>query len=97
MTEYSKNHPYTIKFDKAMRALTKRLDRGQKKSFRALSLKVIHYLDGKEEVRRDDLLHGVTSTNANYSDDVVDECIKRLHSQKMIKVTKGRYSDVVIA
>lgn len=97
MTEFSKNHPYTIKFEKAMKGLMKHLNRGQKRSYRTLSLKIIHYLDDKEEVRRDDLLHGVTSMSANYTDDVVDDCVKKLHAQKLIKVTKGRYSGVVIA
>jgi len=36
MTEFSKNHPYTIKFEKEMKGLMKRLNRGQKRSYRTL-------------------------------------------------------------
>ena len=32
-----------------------------------------------------------------YTDDVVDEWLRKLHAQKLIKVTKGRYSEVIIA
>ncbi len=96
MTDFSKNHPYTIKFEKAMRAMMANLDKGEKKSYRALSLKIIHYLDVNEVSRRDDLLHGVASMNPNYSEDIVDDWIKTMHGHKLIKVTQGRYSDVVI-
>jgi hypothetical protein len=97
VSEFSKNHPYTIKFEKAMRVLMNRFSKGQKKSFRARSLKIIHYFGDKETVRRDDLLHAVTAMNVNYTDDIVDDWLKKLHAQKLIKVTKGRYSEVVIA
>jgi hypothetical protein len=73
------------------------LGKGEKKSFRALSLKIIHYLDDNEVARRDDLLHSVASMNPNYSDDIVDDWIKKMHGQKLIKVGQGRYSDVAIA
>lgn len=95
IAEFSKIHPYTIKFEKAMKALMKKMSKGEKKSFRALSLKVIHFFDDKETVRRDDLLHSLAALN--YSEDEVDECLKKLHAQKLIRVTQGRYSDVIIA
>ena len=79
-----------------MKVMMQNFDKGEKKSYRALALKVIHYFDGKEVVRRDDLLHGVTALNPIYTEDMVDDCIKKLHAQKLIKVTKGRYSDVII-
>jgi hypothetical protein len=97
MNEFSKIHPYTIKFEKAMRVLMKNFDKGTKKSYRALSLKVIHHFDGKNILRRDDLLHAVTAMSDKYTDDVVDEWLRKLHAQKLIKVTKGRYSEVIIA
>jgi hypothetical protein len=96
LTEFCKNHPYTIKFEKAMKALMQQFSKGEKKSYRALSLKIIHYFDDKEMVRRDDLLHAVTAMNVNYTEDIVDGWLKKMHSQRLIKVTKGRYSDVVI-
>lgn len=34
--------------------------------------------------------------NSNYTEDIVDDWLKKLHAQKLIKVTVGRYSDVVI-
>lgn len=97
VSEFCKNHPYTIKFEKAMKVLMSDFEKGEKKSYRALSLKIVHYFDDKETVRRDDLLHAVTAMNANYSEDIVNAWLKKLHAQKLIKVTKGRYSDVVIA
>lgn len=74
----------------------KRFSKGEKKSHRALSFKIIHYFDDKETVRRDDLLHAVTAMNPNYTERLVDDWLRKLHAQKLIKVTKGRYSDVVI-
>jgi hypothetical protein len=75
-----------------------RFSKGHKKSYRSLSLKIIHHFDGKGVVvRRDDLLHAVTATNEKYTDDIVDDWLKKLHAKKLIKVTKGRYSEVVIA
>jgi len=75
----------------------KNFSKGEKKSHRALSLKIIHHFDGKDVVRRDDLLHAVTAMNDKYTDNVVDDWLKRLHAQGLIKVTVGRYSEVVIA
>jgi hypothetical protein len=97
VSDFSKHHPFTIKFEKAMISLMKNFGKGKKKTYRSLSLKLIHYLDGKTVARRDDLLHGVTSMNANYSDDLVDDWIKKLHAAELIKVSKGRYSDVTIS
>ncbi len=99
LIEFSKSHPYTVKFEKALRVCTTNMNKGQKKSCRALSLKIIHYFDAKEKgvVRRDDLQNAVTSMNVNYSDTFVDGWIKKLHTQQLIKVTKGRYSEVAIA
>jgi hypothetical protein len=97
LSEFSKFHPYTIKFEKAMKALMKNLDKGEKKSYRTMSLKIIHHFDGKSVVRRDDLLHAVTAMNEKYTDNVVDDWLKKLHAQRLIKVTVGRYSEVVIA
>jgi hypothetical protein len=97
VSEYCKNHPYTIKFEKSMKTLMSGFQKGEKKTYRAASLKIIHYFDDKETVRRDDLLHAVTAMNINYTEDLVNDWLKKLHSQKLIKVTKGRYSDVVIA
>jgi len=96
LSEFCKNHPYTIKFEKAMKVLMRKFSKGEKKSHRALTLKIIHYFDDKETVRRDDLLHAVTAMNPNYSEKLVDDWLRKLHAQKLIKVTQGRYSDVVI-
>jgi hypothetical protein len=54
-------------------------------------------LDNNEVARRDDLLRGVASMNPSYSDDIVDDWIKKMHGAKLIKVTQERYSEVVIA
>ncbi len=97
LSEFAKFHPYTIKFEKAMKALMKDFDKGKKKSHRALSLKIIHHFDGKEVVRRDDLLHAVTAMNEKYTENMVDDWLKKLHTQRLIKVTVGRYSEAVIA
>ena len=60
----------------------KDFDKGEKKSHRALSLKIIHHFDGKDVVRRDDLLHAVTSMNEKYTENMVDDWLKKLHAQK---------------
>jgi hypothetical protein len=97
LSDFSKNHPYTLKFEKGMRLLMKNLRKGEKKSYRTLSLKIIHRLDSKDTMRRDDLLHAVTAMNDKYTDEIVDDWLRKLHAQKLITVSMGRYSDVVIA
>jgi hypothetical protein len=74
----------------------KNMNKGEKKSYRAAALKIVHYFDDKDVARRDDLLQDIVAKN-NYSEEDVNDWIKKLHTQKIIKVTKGRYSEVSIA
>jgi len=97
MADFSKNHPYTLKFEKGMKALMKPYTKGEKKSIRALCLKIVHFLDGEESVRRDNLLLEISAMNPLYSEDIVDEWIRNLHAKKLIRVSKGRYANVEIA
>ena len=96
LSEFCQNHPYTTRFEKLMRSKKSGTNRHKKKKFRALALKIIHFIDNKNQVRRDDIIDAITA-NDRYKYAEVDECIKRLHSHSLIIVSQGRYSDVRIA
>lgn len=95
--EFSKAHPYTIRFKRFMSADYRRAAAGQKKRARALALKVIHRLDGTTQVRRADVVQELQADVSRYSADEVDEMIRRLHRVRLIRSQQGRYSRVEIA
>jgi hypothetical protein len=91
---YSKTHTYTKKYETFLRASAKRLSKGAKRRYRALSLKIIHHLDDKDNVRRADIVQNLTSIG--YKDTEVEECIKKLHVNRLIYCSEGGYSSVSI-
>lgn len=89
-------HPYTKLFEKALKKAFGRFSKGPKKRARALALKVIHELDDKEEVRRDDVVQTLLADPSDYREPEIDKMIRKLHSNGLIISQRGRYSRLQI-
>jgi hypothetical protein len=87
-------HDFNKRFDNALKSLFGSTSRHNKKSKRALAHKLIRTLDGKDSVRRTDLVQHLQAQN--YSADDINDCLKGLHSKKIINCAQGRYSDVTV-
>jgi hypothetical protein len=97
LQDFSKKHPYVLRFEKTLALESRRLDKGKKKRLRALVLKAIHVLDGQSDVRRDDLVQRLRADTSGYSDSEIDDVIRQLHRKRLFYVEPGRYSRVSIA
>lgn len=94
---FAKNHAYSKRFETYLKSSYAAAPRGVKKSLRALSLKAIHHLDGRVEVRRSDLIQHLQSVTPKYNNDDFDFVLKKLQKSGPIEVSAGRYSDVSIS
>lgn len=88
------SHPYTVRFEKFCRTLAPRASQGQKVRNRSLALKIIHQMDGKVEVRRDDIVQAMLAEE--YKRDDIDWIIQKLHSFGLIRSVQGPNSKVSI-
>jgi predicted transcriptional regulator len=86
-----------VRFEKFLSQETRLLNRGAKKRLRALTLKIVHVLDGQAEVRRDDVVERLRADVSGYSETEIDSTIKRLHRKGLLYVERGRYSRVYVA
>ena len=91
----AKEHDYTKRFEKALTAALKGKVAGKKKRGRTLALKIVRNLDGKQKVRRAEMVQHLQALS--YSEAEVDEMLKKLHTEGVVKCGVGRYSDVLIA
>ncbi len=91
---FAESHAYSKEFEKCMRAgLKSKRKKGEKKKFRTLCLKVIHFLDEKQEVRRADLVQALL---VGYKEREVNEMISLLHKNRLIASSVGRFSTVSV-
>jgi hypothetical protein len=90
-----REHAYTIRFEKALRSATRRSKKGAKKRGRALALKIIHTLDGREEIRRAELIQSLQAKG--YSEKEIEVMLKKLHDKQVIHCSVGRNSSVIIS
>jgi hypothetical protein len=88
-----RNHDYTKRFETFLNR--RRLRGAEKRVRRSLALKQVHYLDGKTEVRRADLVQSVQA--AGYTTRDVEEMLKSLHAAGLLNVSRGRIAKVRIA
>lgn len=95
LTKFCKAHPYTVRFETAQKKLFRNKGKGEKKRLRSLSLKIIHRLDGREEVRRDEIVQGLEAEG--YQNSEVESTLKKLHLSHILSCSAGRYSVVTIA
>ena len=92
LRSFSETHPYTKLFEKSFRSEFGGCSKGEKKRARALALKVIHSLDDKEEVRRDDVVQVLLADQSDYKETEIDKMIRTLHAKGLIVSQRGRYS-----
>jgi hypothetical protein len=97
LSDFSADHPYSVRFERFLRDTGKRLDKGTKKRRRALVLKIIHSVDGTHDVRRADVVQNLLADPARYTTDEIDGMIARLHTAKLIRSQQGRYARIQIA
>jgi len=88
------DHSYTKRFERFLRNEFRRASKGEKKSARALALKIIHALDKRPERRRDDLVQEILA--AGYSGVEINKMLTSLHRAKLINCSVGKYSVVTI-
>jgi hypothetical protein len=92
---FCKDHDYTKRFETGLAKIVRRLTKGEKKSRRALALKLIHGLSGAVEVRRVDLIQRLQAQG--YSAKQVEEMITKLKDVGLITSRVGRYSTISVA
>jgi hypothetical protein len=95
LESFCKEHDYTKRFEAFMQRRVRGTKRGEKKRKRTLALKLIHYLDGKSKARRADIVQSLQA--ADYSEDAISEMLTKLHKGGLLKVSRGRFSDVRVA
>ena len=95
MDKLSKEHDYTKRFEKVLSAALKGKSKGEKKSGRALALKLVRALNGKTKMRRAELVqHGQAE---GYGEAEIDKILKKLHASGVLKCTVGKYSEAYVA
>lgn len=94
LDQCSKTHSYTKRYEIFLRKSYGHLGKGRKRRARALTLKAIHLLDGKDLVRRSDIVQELIGQG--YEEIEVNEGIKKLHASRLISCSEGRYSTVCI-
>ncbi|GIK36107.1 MAG: hypothetical protein LC130_28700 [Bryobacterales bacterium] len=95
LNKLSREHDYTKRFEKALLKILKGKSKGAKKSGRALALKLVKALDGRETMRRAELVQHLQAQG--YQEKEIDSALKGLHSTGVLKCTVGKYSDVYVA
>jgi len=95
LDKLSKEHDYTKRFEKALRVALTGMTKGQKKSGRALALKLVRSLNGKTRMRRAELVQHLQAEG--YQETEIDRMLKKLHASGVLKCTVGKYSDVFVA
>jgi len=92
---FCKDHDYTKRFETFLRRRVRPTGRGQKRRLRTLALKLIHHLDGKPKVRRADVVLSVQA--GGYSEKEVNDMLSKLNQDDLLRVSRGRFSDVSVA
>ena len=95
LERFCKEHDYTKRFESFIQRKVRPRKHGQKKRLRTLALKLIRELDGANIRRRADVVQSMKA--AGYTDFEVNEMLKKLHDEGLLKVSRGRFSDVSIA
>jgi len=90
--DFAKRHPFTKRFEAYLKKNYTNAPRGIKKSLRALSLKVIHELDDKSQIRRVDLIENLIGSG--YTEEYIEYVLKNLHAANLLNVSRGRTSIV---
>jgi len=89
-----RDHPYTKHFEKFLVTKFKRKSKGEKKTARALALKIIHQMDGYLMRSRGEVVYAMTL--AGYRTWEIEEMLTALRSAKLISCSVGNASQVTI-
>jgi hypothetical protein len=90
-----REHDFTKRFEKALKATLRSKTKGAKKTGRALALKLVRALDGKQRMRRAELVQHLQAQD--YAERDVDSMLKKLNANGVLKCTAGKYSEAYIA
>lgn len=96
LDQFSKSPNYTKQYELMLLKETVKFTKGQKKSFRALTLKIIHQLDNAISKRRVDLVENLKTEIQNYKEEQIDNALRILNKYRLLNVSTGRYSSVRI-
>jgi hypothetical protein len=97
LDDFSKQHSYTIRFERFLADTGKRRSKGAKERNRALALKIIHALDGQSDTRRADIVQQLLADPSRYSEEEINGMIWRLHTAGLIRSQQGPHSRLQIA
>ena len=95
LDKFCRSHDYTTRFQNALADGFKKFSRGQKRSGRALAIKIVRALDGKIKIRRAQLFQQLQAKG--YVETEIDTMLKILHDAGVVKSTVGRYADTYVA
>ncbi len=95
MQRLCKDHDYSKRFDKAMVQVLKGKKAGAKKSARTLAFKVVRAMDGKETLRRAELVQHLQAQG--YRDVEIEPILRKLQAVSIIKCSAGRSAVVHLA
>jgi hypothetical protein len=87
--QFSRNHPYSKRFEQYLTSSFRRRAKGEKKRLRSLGLKVVHQLDGDGKARRADVVQNLQADPAQYQRDETDDMILRMHNAGLITSIQG--------
>lgn len=88
LEQFSKNHNFSKRFEKCVKSYY------IKRREKLLYLKIIHSLDNRDKIRRNDIVAELLS--AGYSGQEINSAITVLHKNKLITSSMGRYSNITI-
>lgn len=91
----SREHDYTLRFEQALVQALASYAKGKKKRMRTLAVKLLRVLDGRNEVRRAEVVQKLQAQG--YKDSEIEAMLKKLHTQGVILCTVGRSSKVRVA
>jgi hypothetical protein len=95
MHKLCRDHDYTKRFEKAMPNVLAGKAAGARKSARTLALKVVHALDGKPQIRRQELVQHLQAQG--YVEADIESMLKKLHVAGLVKCTVGRSAVAYVA
>jgi len=93
--KFCSEHDYTLRFERALVKVLSGYAKGKKKRMRTLAIKLVHTLDGRNEVRRAEVIQKLQAQG--YKDTEVEFMLKHLHAHGVILCTVGRSSKVRVA
>lgn len=88
MQRLCREHDFTKRFEKAMPKVLKGKQGGAKKRARTLALKVVRGLDGKSQIRRQELVQHLQAQT--YKEVEIEAMLKKLHAAGLVRCSVGR-------